>query len=309
MSSPTDLELAIFRTICWFSVFDIPLSRFELWKWLLQPKRAYGLAEVDQALETSSWLSSRIKSHQGMYGLKRASLEDQTTRRHHRFLDASRKYKKLRRACVFFQMLPAVEAVAAVNTLAWWHTTDKSDIDLYIVTKPRHVWSTRFFSVLPYVVAGQRPDHTHGHNARDPLCFSFFSTTNALQLESLQWNPHDYYLAYWVKSIVPMYERTDVFAQLNLLNKWADTLLPNATGALCVHPLHRLPRFGSFPIQWSVFEPAFRWLQRRRFPKLLREIANKDSRVVISDDMLKFHENDRRALFFQQFQDTFERHV
>ncbi len=308
MSEPTDLELSIFRTICWFSVFSLPLSRFDIWKWLLRPARAYDMSEVDVVLDRSDWLRSRLTTHQGFWMLKQVSVQTSTQNQHRAFLDATRKFRTLRRASRFFASLPSVQSVAVANTLAWWHTGPESDIDLYIITKPKSIWSSRFFLVLPFLISGHRPHDVHHGLSQDPFCFSFFSTTNGLQLEDLQWNEKDYYLAYWIKSLVPIFDRSDSFSQLHTLNKWSDVLLPNARQRR-IHPFHRPDWHLYLPIQWSVFEPMFRWIQRYRFPEGLRALANKDSRVVISDDRLKFHENDRRQEFMQRFQDVYDRTI
>jgi hypothetical protein len=304
--SPSDLELSIFRTLCWFSIFDLPLSTFDLWKWLLKPARPYDLFEVDQALEGSEWLSSRIKRKDGMIFLKTGDLSVILQNHHRQFLDAQRKFRKLRRAAHFFQLIPGVQAVCAVNTLAWWHTHKHSDIDLYIVTKPGRIWSSRFLLVLPFLLFGGRPRHSLVSKFTDPFCFSFFSTTSALAMDNFKWNQNDHYLAYWLKSIVPVFDRSDVIGQIHEQNKWTDVVLPNA----CMrqpHPVHQPIAMAPIPIQWSIFEPLFRRLQRRKFPAILRELANLDSRVVITDDMLKFHDNDRRAEFIRAFDDAYER--
>ncbi len=303
---PTDLELSIFRTVCWFSLFDFPLTHFEIWKWLLKPHRAYDLFEVSQSLTQSPWLHDRLQTHHGFYHLKtEGSHESALAQRHRRFLDGVRKYRKLRFACHFFQLLPSVRAVAAANTLSWWHTTEKSDIDLYIVTEPKKIWSSRLFLVLPFLFMGSRPVEQE-NDVKDPFCFSFFSTTNALQLETLKWDADDYYLAFWVKSLVPMVDRSNVFAEVSALNRWVDVLLPNAR-TRTIHPVHKPKRVFSLPIQHRIFEPVWRAIQQKKFPASLRALANRDSRVVITDDMLKFHDNDRRAQFSAQFKETFEK--
>ncbi|MBI4713791.1 hypothetical protein HY771_01225 [Candidatus Uhrbacteria bacterium] len=305
---PTDLELSIFRTLCWFSIFNYPLTTFEIWKWLLRPVRPYDLFEVTQILSHSSWLSDRIIEQDGFWTLPRAKHVSAVKERHERFLNAIVKYKKLHSACYFFQLISGVRAVASVNTLAWWHTTKESDIDVFIVTSPNMIWSTRFFLVLPFVLIGNRPARMENVEVSDPFCFSFFATSEALQLEELKLNSEDFYLAFWIKSLVPMFDRSDVFSQLASLNRWADVILPNAKPRIS-HPVHRTRRIFSNPIQLSFLEPFLRSIQKKRFPPRIVALANQDSRVVISDQILKFHDQDRRAQFIREFNQIYEREM
>ncbi|MEK7452557.1 MAG: hypothetical protein AAB664_04410, partial [Patescibacteria group bacterium] len=68
---PTNLEQSILRTLCWFSVFDRPITRFEIWKWLLEPDRAYDLAEVYRTIESSEWIKERTVEKDGFYQLRK----------------------------------------------------------------------------------------------------------------------------------------------------------------------------------------------------------------------------------------------
>ena len=308
----SDLEQSILRTLCWFSGFQYPLTTFEIWKWLMTPRRPYELVEVYRVLESSPYLSELMVEEYGFYALRGAPpLSAQIETRQERFLDAVRKFGKLRRASVFFQLLPGVRAIAAVNTMAWWHTKTSSDIDLFIVTKPGHIWSTRFLLVAPFALFGMRPNHHsddgHDHgDVLDPFCFSFFASRTSIQMESLKHASEDYYLAFWTKSLVPVFDRDEVFSEFAALNKWADVVLPNGRHRTC-HHLHEPARVPSVPVQFSFTEPVFRWVQQRRFPEQIRSLANVDSRVVVTDDMLKFHENDRRAQFADAYEKVIEK--
>lgn len=308
MSQPTDLELSIFRTLCWFSVFDYPLSTFEIWKWLLRPSRQFDLFEVTLALQKSEWLSVRLQNKDGFWTLKRSSAEQSAKKRHERFCDAMKKYRKLRRACYFFKLFPGVVSVSAANTLAWWHTSKDSDIDLFIITKPNRIWSTRFLIVSPFAFLGKRPTRVTTKKTEDPFCFSFFATNDALQMESLKWDKEDYYFAYWIKSLVPMFDRDEVFEKISTLNRWADVVLPNARPR-AGHHYHKTRSIPKLPIQFPFLESMFRSIQRRRFPPRIIALANQDSRVVISDQMLKFHDQDRRAQFMREFEYVNKREI
>lgn len=302
----TDLERSVLKTILWFSMFSQPLTIFEIWKWLMQPVRAYGLCEVQSILEHSEWLKSKLQTQQGFYTLKIGGLlQDQLILRQGRFLYAERKFKRLHRATRFFRFIPGVRAVAAVNNLAWWGTGEQSDIDLYVVTKAGFIWSSRFWLVLPFVLVGARPGQAK--EGRDPFCFSFFSTHESLQLEGLCFH-RDYYMAFWVKSLVPVFDCDGSLSEFHRVNRWASSILPNARGRV-VHHRH-VPGFcPRMPIQSRLLEPLFRLLQRRRMPVHLSSLANQDSRVVVTDDMLKFHDNDRRLEFRDRFETLLAQHL
>ena len=297
--------------MCWFSVFDYPVTSFEVWKWLLEPDRAYELAQVVRVLENSVWLRERIQNTRGFYLVKdNPSPNSCVADRREKFLDATRKFTKLRRASIYFSMLPGVRSVSAVNTLAWWHTSRTSDIDLFIVTKPGFIWSSRFFLVFPFALMGRRPDHNASTSTStdDPFCFSFFVTKTHLQMESLKCTQKDYYLAFWSKSIVPMFDKDENVDAFEQVNKWASVILPNAR-IRSQHHTHRAMRPFGLPIQLGFLEPIFRSVQQKRLPAHLVELANKDTRVVVSDDILKFHENDRRELFMKRYQETVNRYL
>lgn len=288
----SDLEQSIFRTIAFFSLFDYPLTPFEVWKWLAGPSVAYRLEEVQSVLSSSAWLAEHLERQDGFF-VRRGQLALISTR-HQRFLDASRKFKRLRRACRYLAFLPMIKTLAVCNTLAWMNTKPESDIDLFIITKPKRLWITRAFAVLPFALLGMRPKI----GAVDPLCFSFFASADALSLRDLKWSQQDWYLGQWIRSLVPVVDRRQ-FATFERMNTWAAGLFPNSYH---VRPAaaRRVKAWNGHRDLGHLFEPIFRRLQKPRLPAEIQAMANRDSRVIVSDQMLKFHPNDRRAEFIAQ---------
>lgn len=300
-NEPTDLEKAILRTAVWFSMFSQVLTVFEIWKWLHKPSHVYDLAQVSASLDGSEWLKDKIQTFQGFYAPIKCDINQMINLRRERFLDSERKFKSLRRAARYFKLFSGVRAVAAVNTLAWWATEKHSDIDLFVVTKPGNIWSSRFFLVLPFMLSGRRPGRIESERTKsDPFCFSFFVSQDSLEFESLCLS-RDHYMAYWLKSIVPIFDRDENFVKLWQTNRWTCAFIPNAKMRQA-HHYHSPSRIIGLPIQTRFVEPLFRAIERFKLPSGLRELANLDSRVVITDKMLKFHGNDRRA----EFRDKFE---
>lgn len=205
----------------------------------------------------------------------------------------------------YVRLVPGVVAVAAGNTLAWWNTRPDSDIDLLVVARPGTVWLARLLVVAPFALLGKRP----GASAVDPFCFSFFATTDALDFSSLRLDGGDPYLAYWTRSLVPVLDRGGAFDRIRAENEWTREVLPNVDFAR--RPSLTPPRptglsSGRAPYEEgerngerrsfvaTTLERVARAIQLRRFPPKIRALMNVDSRVVVNDRVLKFHENDRR---------------
>ena len=287
------LEEDILRTIAWFSIFEYPMTSFEVWKWMLEPKENYKLEDVVLALSRSKILSQNLVQEDGVFYL-RGSVSDTNIKRE-RFRDAVKKMKRLKRAMRYLKLIPMIRGVAVCNTLSWMHTGAGSDIDLFIIVKEGSVWTTRLLAVTPFKVLKLRPGDGKDH----PLCFSFFLSDTSLSLESLQCTQNDHYLAYWVQSLIPIFDRDGAFNELKHSNTWARNIVSLSyentqhgdRSEVREEPALGVPGF---------VEKVSRRLQRHRFPQVVTQLANRDSRVVVSDAMLKFHTNDRREFFKEQ---------
>ncbi|MBI1908037.1 hypothetical protein HYS28_01295 [Candidatus Uhrbacteria bacterium] len=286
------LEWDCYRTIAYFAYFRYPLTAFEVWKWLYAPEGRWTLADVTYALATSTWLGERVGASQGFYGV--GDVDVQVADRHERLLDALRKYRVLAPVVAYLRRLPFIDGVAVCNSLAFHHTTAASDIDLFIVTAPGRVWSARLLAVSAMAALRKRP----GEARRDPVCCSFFADRNALDMARLKIDDeHDPYLAFWTHTLVPLVDRGDVFSRVHVMNGWVRDVLPNARPVSRAPRLrHGAPRRGFIRDNLAALFPedAARAFQERKFPASIRALKNVDTRVVVNDRMLKFHENDRR---------------
>jgi hypothetical protein len=285
--APSLLERSVYKTLGYFAYFQYPLTSFEIWKWLLEPEQPVTLAQIEDALATSSWLRSRVRMYNGFYALGDVHLAYRE--RHQRFVDATRKYRKIRRWAQVIGRLPWVEGIAVCNSLAWFNTTTNSDIDVFIVAKPGRVWSVRLLATLPLIIFRQRP----GERQRDPICLSFFSTPEKFQFEDLKISSTDPYLAYWCQSLVPILDHGDWTQVFMDKNTWLKAVLPQAK---CVNPAVRFRTRLRWRIPWlPLSEKLAKQLQMDKFPQTIKAMMNRDSRVIVTDDMLKFHDQDSRA--------------
>jgi hypothetical protein len=211
-----------------------------------------------------------------------------------------RKLKNVRRAVRYLKLIPWVRAICLCNTTALGQSRDSGDLDLFIICTTGTIWRTRFFSTLPFKILNARP----GERKTDPVCLSFFITDDALNLSNLSLKEDDPYMRYWFLSLLPLYDD----GVLSLLWEQNHELRRKHSNAQKWIALDKSPVPGSVTIKkdsknipTALLEKWLRQIQTVRFPKSLAEIANQDTRVVINDNVLKFHVTDNRKRFRSKY--------
>ncbi|MFA5947115.1 MAG: hypothetical protein WC813_03760 [Patescibacteria group bacterium] len=282
----SDLETSILRTTAYFSYFSYPLTAFELWKWLLNPTLPYSYREVLEALQTSEFLEKKLSRASGFLGF--GDVTSQINDRSRRLVNALQKYATVSKYLAYLSRLPAIQGVAVCNSLAFHHTTNESDIDLFIITKPGQTWTARFLAAVPLILFRRRP----GEAKTDPICLSFFASQSALKLADVRIGEQDPYLAFWSMTLMPLFDRSLWQRQFHEDNRWVGEYLPNAHGVKRARAFRVNERRLSLPSVLS--EKLLKKVQEDRLPRHMRAMMNIDTRVIVTDDMLKFHDRDSR---------------
>jgi len=301
----TPLDKAILTAIAYADGFDYPLTELELaqWLWTEQP-----LSESPESVGYHMEVLAKedlLEQDRGFWCLRgRQEIVDERLGRH---LIARRKFRRARRFAWLLSWLPFVRGIAIVNTPAWDHARDGSDIDLLIIVRSGHLWTARFFVAGLLQLLHVRP---RGSHTRDAICASFFLADDALDLHEVMIGD-DVYMHYWLASVYPLWEAGrgagdawPLFDQLWEANAWirkrlpyAESVIPHATRRIADGGLRRAKRiFLEVIFGWSACERWFERWQRRIMPAELRDkAASSSTDVVLDQHMLKLHTLDRRA--------------
>ncbi|MFA6525183.1 MAG: hypothetical protein WCT33_02815 [Patescibacteria group bacterium] len=306
----TELERAIIATFCYFDSFDYPLTLMEIEKWLFTDNggRKYSIAEILEALEQSPVVSGKIETEKGFYFLH--GRDGIVEVRKQRYRLAEGKMKKAVRVAKALRYIPFVNMIAVCNNLAYNNASNLSDIDVFVILKQDRLWQTRFFvSVVTHLMRMRR----HHRLVSNRVCLSFYVTDGHLDLEKLMIQPLDPYFIYWYGQLVPIYDHQNNFNNLIAANKWIEKYLPNliinkpvlrrsvkdTKQSLAIKRIMETMLGGSFG---NFVEKIMKNIQKRKM------ISNKKSKmwekstaVIIQDDILKFHENDRRKMYAEKF--------
>ncbi len=303
----TYLERAIYATIAYFDIFSYPLTSIEIWKWLFLKKehqlRKFSLDDVVVAIDGSQSLKQLLSKKNGFHFLKGREGIVETRWKRHNY--TQRRFRRMRKFARLVQMIPFVEGVAACNTIAISDIRKDSDLDVFIIVRHGRMWYTRFkITALAWLARMLR----HGDKVADRICLSFFITDDALNLESIAKKPYDIYLMYWISLLVPLWDK-GVFQDFSKQNAWVRDYLPNYTPYSSEEmkrlekdvPFYQgLRRMGEAVLGGgfgNIVERFFRRLERGKMKERLGKLDKENTDVIVSDQMLKFHEVDKRDKF------------
>ncbi len=311
----TSAEQAVIRTLAFNAAWGYAPTRLQLrLAFDVGNQASAGLTppEADEALD-GLVASGTVTEKFGRLALAGYAEHIQTGRE--REIYFPRKLRRAKRAAAFLKLLPWVRGVFLCNTTALGQAQDAGDLDLFVVCRGGAIWRTRFFSAAPLALLGMRPKA----GVVDPVCLSFFVTDRCLDLAPLMFANDDPYFRHWFLSLLPLYD-DGVLDEVWEANE--SRLLqrhPFAQAWMALSSSH-VPRPASqgLPngtVRRATCDESPTWLERqlkklqwRKFPPTIRELANKDTRVVINDDVLKFHVDDRRQVFKDRYYEICAKH-
>lgn len=289
------LERAILRTIAYYDLFSYPLTSFEIWKWLEGEPAT--LLDVRQALRESAVLRDRLEEQDGWFFVRGHG--SHVAERKERYRIAERKLRRARRVASILGAMPFVRVIAVCNSLAYANARDGSDIDLFVIAEKGRIWTARLLTTGLAAFLHLRPSPGNG---RDRICLSFYIADETTDLRPLM-QDGDRHMQYWVDHMVLVAGDPAVHETFRATNTWHRERLPNLRGALS-SPQRRVRASAWANVLRSVLrsildrpsvESAARRIQRNALPETLRTLEGKGTDVVLSDTVLKFHSNDRRA--------------
>lgn len=303
MSNLSPLQTAILRTLAYYDVFSYPLTIDELWRWLWPDPRwplpVTTPAQVREALHLEP-LAAKVDVIGEMVVLKgRAEL---VKLRAERLPLNEKKWKRAESAARFLELVPFVKMVAVANTLAINNARSESDIDFFIVTSRQHIWIARFLVTGIVSLLGWR---RHGKKIQNRICLSFYVSSEALNLAPLKASESDPHFMFWTSQIVPLMVDADMYTKFTTANTWVTAELPNAWPAKLQRlqapnsSLRSIKRFYEVFLSSPIGLMIENWARSRQLKKMEANVSSRAKEgttdVIISEEVLKFHEADRRA--------------
>ncbi len=300
------LEKGIYNALKFYDMFDYPLTLIEVYKFLQNYEgklegQSFELSEIDETISQMP----EVKSINGFYMLREELYEARFARHN----TAHKRWKKALKLIGWISDVPFLKLVAMCNMFPIDTPKPESDIDIVIVAKHGRIWFVRLIVTLLIAMTGQ----WRHKKIAGKLCLSFFMSDEHLDMQKLYkekniWLDNDPYLYNWLAVATPIYDRDDTAQKFFTANAWVKKYIPQSFTYDPVD-LRRVKRsliargwqnfwefvlagkFGDF-VEKAVRKLQSEYMKARGDQEWLR-----NPNVVRSDEVLKFHEVDRREEF------------
>ena len=285
-------EFAIARSVLYAALFDYPLTLAQLRQTLIESVQAP--SQILTTYDRSQALQRVIDYRDGFFFPRgRYDLVGERRRREARSRAFLRRHRVL---LALVCALPYVRMVALSGSIAHLNLEGNGDLDLFIVTRGRRVWST---TVLIIILAKLL-------HRRRSVCANFVIADSKLEL-----GQDDLFTASQIVHLKPLVGG-DVFLRFVAANPFVRSFYPN------FHPTGS--RHLSFKPRWGLggLKSAAEWLLT--FPSLAAEICcrrayraylrrqsptwHSPEQVQLEDECLKLHTRSHRRSVMERFEEA-----
>jgi hypothetical protein len=283
-------EQSIVRSVLYASLFEYPLTLAQLRQTLIGT--ALTPTEILSTYAGSAALQSAIDHRDGFFFPR--GQDDLVAKRRVR---EQRSREFLRRHRVLLSLvaaMPYVRMVALSGSVAHLNLEGEGDLDLFIVTRGRHVWSATVGVVVLAKLLGRRRT----------VCANFTIADSQLSLDQ-----QDLFAANQIIHLKPLIGM-DVYRRFLAANPFVARFYPNFHRSdWNTLPFHRRRRLGMLKrtverVMWlpSLAVEAFCRSAYRRY--LLRRAGSWQSpeQVRLEDDCLKLHTQSHRRTVLDRFE-------
>lgn len=242
------VKSAILATLTYSDVFDYPLTRAELWRYLIAAK-PIPFTRFQKALTSLESVGELDR----LYYLKgrRKLVEERQKRKK----ISEKKIQQAQQTVRKLSYIPTIEFIGLSGSLAMANATKDADVDVFVITKPGTLWITRLCIAILLQCMQKRRKRRQKH-APNRICVNMLIDSAHLLFPKER---RDSYTAHEIVQMKPLFVRGYMYHELLRKNNWITSFLPNGFPASVLRELPPLPTTTQHPL--TVLEPVARVLQ------------------------------------------------
>lgn len=297
------IQEGIISTVAFFDSIDIALTDAEIFEHSFDAPRKPSWDEFKQEIEQLVHSGSLQRSGATVFFPGRDHLIEERVARG---LLSENKFTLACRAARLIRFIPFIRMVAVCNTLSFEMSRKDGDVDLFIVAEKGRVHIVHMLTTFLFHVCRMR---RHGFYIANRMCLSFYVAKDGLDVSRFSLEGNDPYLAQWIRHVIPIFSvhnTTEQYWQANRmwLQKYfakAEPYIPGLRRQVADSFFSKYVRGVGEYILWpfaTFFEQRSLHSQKQKLARSAkRRMRSQPHDVVVDEQTLKFHEEDRRAFY------------
>jgi len=201
-----ECERDINRTLAYSSVFKCPLTKYQLYNFLIS-NQVYNPKYFETNLNRLV-KDKIIKENKGRYYLFRSK----TVNWDKRYKISKNKIYKSKDVFKSLSKIPWIRMLAVTGSVSNYSASSNNDIDLFIITKNNRLWLTRFFVVLILKIYKK-----YRLDSKNDLCPNLYLTES-----EMTWPNEDrnIYIAHSIITMQPIINKDSTYFRFLTKNFW-----------------------------------------------------------------------------------------
>jgi len=262
----------IFKTLLYSDIFDYPLNKNEIFKFLAL--RKIDKNNLDKYLKESVKEGKLILTD-GFYCFPER--QKIIAIRLEREKESLRKISRAKKITKLLNYLPSVKLIGISGSLALKNCKKDDDIDLFVITGKNSLWLTRLI-IIAFLKLGSNYRNYNSKNVSDKFCLNMLVTEGTMVLPKTKRN---FYTSHEVVQLMPLFNRDETYEKFLGANIWVKKFLPNSLNGIA-------PKVNenNKNIKVSIFLVSLESLARRLQLFLMKKHKTTE---IISDDFVAFH--------------------
>ena len=303
--SSTTTKQQIINTLCYADIFNYPLTREEIFHYLIAPQETTKttINHHLKELKRSSSIISQIPTTRVGESVQLFALPNRTelfSLRVSRYFASINKKKITRRVGKWLKKIPTIKAVFITGALAMNNSDDSDDIDLMIVTSNNHLWTTRVLTnlLLDTINIRRKPEHKSIEQLKDKICTNLFISQNHLDLTKTKQN---LYTAHEVAQAKLLWQKEDIHQQFLIQNSWINRFLPHCSPPLknSTLKIDKKPNFKSS-------SPNI--IEKIAYKAQIIYMKNKRTSEITTQNRAFFHPRNTSSIILSRYQKLVSKH-
>lgn len=214
----TSTEKAVLRTLAYSALFHFPLTKDELWQFLMTDKPI----SKEDYVSVLTDLPKKALMKDGFYTL--VDNASSIKRRQKNVAALEKKMHIAKHAAYYLSYIPTIQLIGLSGSLASGNAENKDDIDFFIITKRKTLFLTRLWIQVVLEMLNLRRKRLQS-DAEDKICVNLLVDERALAWPEKR---RDIYTAYEIAYMKPLFERNNTYATFLDKNSWVLKMLPHA---------------------------------------------------------------------------------